>query len=59
MIQKYQILKETIVQTIQNSNLDIGIIYFIFKDLYNEVEKQYYFQLNREKAETNKDNEQS
>lgn len=59
MIQKYQLLKETIVQTIQNSNLDIGIIYFIFKDLYNEVEKQYYLQLNREKTETNKDNEQS
>ena len=48
MISKYQILKESINQVIQNSGLDIGAVYFILKDIFNEIEKLYYAQINRE-----------
>lgn len=48
MIKKYQIFKEKINYIIQNSNLDIGAVYFILKDIFGEVEKTYYAQLNEE-----------
>lgn len=48
MAKQYQILKETIVHVIQNSGLDIGAAYFILKDIYNDVERAYYAQLNQE-----------
>lgn len=48
MIRKYQILKETINHSIQNSGLDIGAVYFILKDIFNEIEKMYYAQINKE-----------
>ena len=48
MIRNYQILKETINHSIQNSGLDIGAVYFILKDIFNEIEKMYYAQINKE-----------
>lgn len=48
MVKQYQILKETIRNVIQNSGLDIGMAYFILKDIFSEVESTYYAQLNRE-----------
>ena len=62
MAKQYQILKETIVHVIQNSGLDIGAAYFILKDIYNDVERAYYAQLNQECLEeaekiNNEDNE--
>ena len=48
MIKKYQIFKESINHVIQNSGLDIGAVYFILKDIFWEIEKLYYAQLNRE-----------
>lgn len=48
MVKQYQILKETIVHVIQNSGLDIGAAYFIVKDIFNDVERSYYAQLNQE-----------
>lgn len=48
MIRNYQIFKEKINYVIQNSNLNIGAVYFILKDIFNEVEKTYYSQLNKE-----------
>ena len=53
MIKNYQILKEAINSTIQKSNLDIGAIYFIFKDIFKEIEMLYYTQINKELMEEN------
>lgn len=33
---------------INSSDLDAGIIYYIIKNVYNEVEKQYYKIINQE-----------
>lgn len=57
MIKHYQILKETINNVIQNSNLDIGAAYFILKDIFSEIEKAYYAQLNMEFIEEAKKTE--
>lgn len=60
MIKNYQLLKETIHHVIQNSGLDVGAAYFILKDVYNDIEKTYYGQLNKEcLEEINKQGENS
>lgn len=48
MIKNYQILKEQINYAIQNSGLDIGATYFILKDIFSDIEKMYYGQINKE-----------
>lgn len=48
MIKNYQIFKETVNNVIQNSNLDIGAVYFILKDIFSEIERVYYSQINKE-----------
>lgn len=48
MIKDYQILKERISSSIKMSNLDIGAIYFILKDIMTEIENLYYIQVNSE-----------
>ena len=55
MIKNYQILKESINSIIQNSGLDVGIVYFIFKDIFREIEALYYSQINRELIEESKE----
>ena len=59
MVKNYQILKESINNVIQKSNLDIGAIYFILKDIFKEIEVLYYSQINRELMEESiEDNEE-
>ena len=48
MIKNYQIFKEKISYVIKNSGLDIGAVYFILKDIFNDIEKLYYAQINKE-----------
>ena len=48
MIKNYQLFKEKINYVIQNSGLDIGAVYFILKDIFGEIEKLYYAQINKE-----------
>ena len=48
MIRNYQLFKEKINYVIQNSGLDIGVVYFILKDVFSEIEKLYYAQINKE-----------
>jgi hypothetical protein len=48
MIKNYQILKEQINYSIENSGLDIGAAYFIMKDIMNNLEHLYYAQVNKE-----------
>lgn len=54
MIKKYQIFKEQINNLIQNSNLDLGAVYFIMKDVMNNIEHLYYAQINKELLEESK-----
>lgn len=51
MIKNYQMLKDSINNSMVNSGLDIGAIYFILKDICQEVEKIYFAQINRELME--------
>ena len=48
MVKNYQIFQEQLKKIIQNSNLDIGAIYFILKNTYVEIENLYYMQINKE-----------
>ena len=57
MVKDYQQFKENIIYIIQNSNLNIGAIYFIFKDLFLEIERLYYNQINQELAQEQKEDE--
>ena len=46
-------------ELISSSELDIGTIYFIFKNIFSEIEALYYTQLNKElmeETENKKDN---
>lgn len=54
MIKDYQFLKESITNLLQQSKLDIGIIYFILKDIFKEIETLYYTQINKELIEESK-----
>lgn len=56
MTKDYQFLKEAINQNIVNSNLDIGAVYFILKDIYFEIERNYYIRINQELLEEQKQN---
>lgn len=51
MVKNYQILKEQINYAISNSELDIGAAYFILKDIFSDIEKMYYGQVNKELLE--------
>ena len=51
MVKNYQILKEQINYAIQNSGLDIGAAYFILKDIFTDIAKMYYGQVNKELLE--------
>jgi hypothetical protein len=43
--------RENIKNTIQNSGLNIGTVYFIMKDFCNDLEANYYNQVNFEAAQ--------
>lgn len=55
MIKDYQILKESLINTMQNSGLDIGAAYFILKDVFISFENLYYTQINKECLEEAKE----
>lgn len=57
MIKNYEVLKNNITMSIQESGLDIGAVYFIIKNIYSEIEKMYYVQINKELIEENKKEE--
>lgn len=54
---KYEKFKQTIQRTIQGSGLDVGIVYFILKDIVHEIEPLYYQQVEKE-AQSEKENAQ-
>ena len=57
LIKNYEVLKNNITMSIQESGLDIGAVYFIIKNIYSEIEKMYYVQINKELIEENKKEE--
>lgn len=59
MVKDYQIFKETINNTISNSGLDVGVVYYILKDTFREVENLYYAQINKELMEESKSDNKS
>lgn len=57
MTKDYRILRDTLEQVIQNSGLNIGAVYYITKDLLNDLEKLFMAQVNDEcLAETKTEN---
>lgn len=48
MAKEYQILRQTFDKVIAGSPLDIGGIYYVLKDLFRDVENQYFAQINSE-----------
>ncbi len=38
---KYEVLRQQLIYTIQNSGLNIGAAFFILKDVFHEVEALY------------------
>ena len=57
MTKHYQILKEKVNRTLNESSLDIGAIYFIMKDIMNNIEHLYFAEINKEFMEEAKQNE--
>ncbi len=57
MVTNYEVFKQSIKKYIQNSELDIGVVYYILKDIYKEIENLYYTTLNRESMEITKQQE--
>lgn len=57
MIKDYNDFRNVTVYNIQNSGLDVGVVYFILKDILTEVEKTYISQVNKEIADEKKSNE--
>ena len=48
IVNKYENFKKSLLQTITNADLDVGAVYFVFKDVFKEVEALYYSELNKE-----------
>lgn len=48
MAKEYQIFRETINNVINGTSLDMGGIYYVLKDVYRDVENQYFAQINQE-----------
>ena len=57
MIKDYNDFRNVTVYNIQNSGLDVGVVYFILKDILTEVEKTYISQVNKEIADEKKSKE--
>ena len=45
---KYERFRQTIREVIQNSELDVGAVFFILKDVLGEVESLYRQQIQKE-----------
>lgn len=56
-MKQYEVFKESITFLIQNSNLDVGIIYYILKDIFKDVENAYYQAIQKEIIEEKEEDE--
>lgn len=51
--------RQQISDIINNANLSIDAVYFVMKDIFGEIEKLYYLQLQKENEIKNKQIEES
>ena len=56
MTKDFHILKETINSAIQNSNMEIGAVYYVIKDVYRDMENLYYARINQELLQESNEN---
>lgn len=54
MIRNYQIFRDTVIDVINNSGLDIGAIKFILKDILHDVNENYTQAINKEIEDSRK-----
>lgn len=47
-------LKQEIIEKINNSQVPIVVIYYLLKDLFNQVQKQYYGTINELRLQNQK-----
>ena len=59
MIKSYKIFEQSIRNFIQESGLDVGVTYYILKDIYKDLEKTYYDLLRLEIEEESKKEEKN
>lgn len=55
MVLQYEKFRNSIIDYINDSGLDIGAIAYVFRDIYREIESMYQSQLNKEIAEANEE----
>lgn len=55
---KYEEFRTQLLDVIQNSKLDVGSVYYIFKDVFTEIDILYRQQLRKELAEKEKETEE-
>lgn len=48
MLSNYNKFRDTLIEAIQNSGLDIGAVMYIFKDVMNLIENTYDIECKRE-----------
>lgn len=49
--------KQRISNIINNSGLSIEVIYYVFKDIFTEIENLYFLELQKEQKEASKEKE--
>lgn len=54
---KYEKFRQAVRQIIQQSGLDVGIVYFILKDIVRELEPLYLQQIQKEAIEEEENKE--
>ena len=56
MTKDFHVLTETINSAIQNSNMEIGAVYYVVKDVYRDIENWYYARINQELLQESNEN---
>lgn len=51
-------LRQQISDVINNAHLSIDAVYFVMKDIFNEIEKLYYTELQREQEAQEKEQQE-
>lgn len=54
MVRQYEDFRNRIINAINDSGLDIGMVAYIMRDIYREVETTYQKQVNKEIEEANR-----
>lgn len=52
-------LQNKLINDINNSQLPVGIVYYVAKDVFSQIEKEYQKELEIEKEETTENGEET